>query len=135
VEEEMRDNVPAAVRIARLVRPHLRTAGGGALVAIGASATREPEPDVPMSTLRGALSAYLKRYVDLHAAEAIRMTAVLRRFTDSLPEKAERRVRIPMGRFARVMEIAVAVAFLLLAEPSYIPGQNPRVAGGLARSV
>jgi NAD(P)-dependent dehydrogenase (short-subunit alcohol dehydrogenase family) len=40
-----------------------------------------------------------------------------------------------MRRSARVEEIAVAVAFLLSAEASYITGQSLRGDGGLARSV
>jgi NAD(P)-dependent dehydrogenase (short-subunit alcohol dehydrogenase family) len=123
------------VRIARLVTPHLHAADGGAVVAIGSSAACEPEPDFAMSTLRAALSAYLKLCTDLHAAEGIRMNAVLPGFTDSLPEKAECGARIPMRRSARVEEIAVAVAFLLSAEASYITGQSLRGDGGLARSV
>jgi NAD(P)-dependent dehydrogenase (short-subunit alcohol dehydrogenase family) len=123
------------IRVARLVTPHFVAAGGGALVAISSYAAFEPEPDFPMSTLRPALSAYLKLYADQHAADGIRANAVLPGFTDSLPEKPERRARIPMGRYGTVAEIAAAVAFLVSAEASYITGQSLRVDGGVTRSV
>jgi NAD(P)-dependent dehydrogenase (short-subunit alcohol dehydrogenase family) len=60
---------------------------------------------------------------------------VLPGFTDSLPEKADRRARIPMGRYGTVAEIAAAVAFLVSTEASYITGQSLRVDGGVTRSV
>jgi NAD(P)-dependent dehydrogenase (short-subunit alcohol dehydrogenase family) len=123
------------IRVARLVTPHFRAAGGGSLVAISSYAAFEPEPDFPMSMLRPALSAYLKLYADQHAADGIRANAVLPGFTDSLPEKADRRARIPMGRYGTVAEIAAALAFLVSAEASYITGQSLRVDGGVTRSV
>jgi NAD(P)-dependent dehydrogenase (short-subunit alcohol dehydrogenase family) len=127
--------VMPTVRIARLVTPHFLAAGGGSLVAISSFAAFEPEPDFPMSTLRPALSAFLKLYADQHAASGIRANAVLPGFTDSLPEKADRRARIPMGRYGTVAEIAAAVAFLVSTEASYITGQSLRVDGGVTRSV
>jgi len=127
--------VMPAIRVARLVTPHFLKRGGGSLVAISSYAAFEPEPDFPMSTLRPALSAWLKLYADQHAGSGIRANAVLPGFTDSLPEKADRRARIPMGRYGTVAEISAAVAFLVSAEASYITGQSLRVDGGVTRSV
>lgn len=123
------------VRLARLVTPVMQQQGRGAFVNISSYAVLEPEHDFPLSTLRGALGAFTKLYADEMAPFGIRMNAVLPGFADSLPEKADRRARIPMKRYGKVSEIAAAVAFLVSDEASYITGQSLRVDGGLARHV
>ena len=63
------------------------------------------------------------------------MNSVLPGFIDSLPETADRRARIPMGRYGTVSEIARTVAFLLSDAAGYITGQNIRVDGGVTHSI
>ncbi len=123
------------VRLARLVTPVMARQGGGAIVNISSYAAFEPDAAFPMSVLRAGLGAFAKLYADTHAGQNIRMNNLLPGFTDSLPEKPERRASIPMGRYAKVAEIARTAAFLLSSDASYITGQNLRVDGGLARSV
>jgi NAD(P)-dependent dehydrogenase (short-subunit alcohol dehydrogenase family) len=84
---------------------------------------------------RAGLAAFTKLYADQYAADGLRMNNVLPGFIDSLPEKAERRERIPMGRYGRADEVAELIAFLASARSSYITGQNMRIDGGLTRSV
>jgi len=124
------------VRIARLVTPVMQKQQRGAIVNVSAYAAFEPEAAFPTSgVFRAALAAFTKLFADQYAAEGLRMNNVLPGIIDSLPEKAERRERIPMGRYGRADEVAELIAFLASARSSYITGQNIRIDGGLTRSV
>ncbi len=124
------------VRMARLVTSIMQQQGGGAIVNISTYAVFEPEALFPVSAaLRAALAGFTKLYADEYASANIRMNNVLPGFIDSLPEKDERRARIPMGRYGTVDEIAKTVRFLLSDDAGYITGQNIRVDGGITRSV
>jgi NAD(P)-dependent dehydrogenase (short-subunit alcohol dehydrogenase family) len=124
------------VRIARLVTPVMRAQGGGSIVNVSTYALFEPEADFPTSgVFRAGLAAFTKLYADQHAAQGLRMNNVLPGFISSLPEKAERRARIPMGRYGTPAEVAELIAFLASDRSSYITGQNIRIDGGITRSV
>ncbi|MBL8383058.1 MAG: SDR family oxidoreductase [Burkholderiales bacterium] len=124
------------VRMARLVTPAMERQGGGAIVNISTYAAFEPDLAFPISgAMRAGLGSFAKLYADRYAKAGIRMNNVLPGFIDSLPEKAERRATIPLGRYGRMNEIADTVAFLLSDAAGYITGQNLRVDGGLTRAV
>ena len=124
------------VRPTRLVTPIMQAQGGGSIVNISTFAIFEPDPTFPTSgVFRAGLAAFTKLFADKYAADNIRMNNVLPGFIDSLPEKEERRVTIPMGRYGKTDEISETVAFLAGAGGGYITGQNIRVDGGLTRSV
>lgn len=126
----------SVVRMARLVTPIMQAQKGGAFVNISTFAAFEPDLLFPVSgPMRAALAAFAKLYADRYAADGIRMNNVLPGYIDSLPEKAERRAKIPMSRYGRTAEIAGTVAFLLSEAGGYITGQNLRVDGGITRSV
>lgn len=125
-----------AVRMARLVTPIMEKAGGGTIVNISTFAVFEPDPSFPTSAaFRASLAAYSKLFADKYAAVNVRMNNVLPGFIDSLPEKAEWKARIPMGRYGTAEEVAATVAFLVSDGAAYITGQNIRIDGSLTRSV
>ena len=124
------------VRPTRLVTPVMQRQQSGAIVNISTFATFEPDPLFPTSgVFRAGLAAFTKLFADRYAADNIRMNNVLPGFIDSLPEKAERRERIPMDRYGTAQEVAGVIAFLVSDAAGYITGQNLRVDGGLTRSV
>jgi NAD(P)-dependent dehydrogenase (short-subunit alcohol dehydrogenase family) len=124
------------VRIARLVTPQMQRQKSGAIVNVSTYATFEPEAAFPTSgVFRAGLAAFAKLYADQYAADGLRMNNVLPGFIDSLPEKSDRRQRIPMGRYGESAEVAELIAFLASDKSAYITGQNIRIDGGLTRSV
>jgi NAD(P)-dependent dehydrogenase (short-subunit alcohol dehydrogenase family) len=124
------------VKIARLVTPLMQRQRRGSIVNISTYALFEPEAAFPTSgVFRAGLAAFTKLWADQYAADGLRMNNVLPGFIDSLPEKAERRARIPMGRYGTPAEVAELVAFLAGETASYITGQNIRIDGGITRSI
>lgn len=124
------------VRIARLVTPAMQAQKSGSFVNISTYAAFEPEEAFPTSgVFRAGLAAFSKLFVDRYASDNIRMNNVLPGFIDSLPEKDDRRERIPMGRYGRSDEVAELVAYLASDRSSYMTGQNLRIDGGITRSV
>ena len=126
----------SAVRPSRLVAPLMVKQGCGTIINISTFAAFEPDPVFPTSgVFRAGLAAFTKLFADKYAADNVRMNNVLPGFIDSLPEKAEFRGRIPMGRYGKSSEIAAVIGFLASEGAGYITGQNLRVDGGITRSV
>ena len=124
------------VRMSRLVTPIMQHAGSGSIVNISSFAAFEPEERFTVSAcIRAGLSSFTKLYADKYAKDGIRMNALLPGFIDSLPEKEENRLLIPMGRYGTVRDIAKTAVFLLSDGASYITGQSIRVDGGITRHV
>ena len=124
------------IRPTRLVTPHMQAQGGGAIINISTAWALEPDAQFPTSgVFRAGLAAFTKLFADKYAIDNIRMNNILPGYIDSLPEKQERREKIPMGRYGSMDEIAATVAFLASSGGGYITGQNLRVDGGIMRSV
>lgn len=124
------------IRPTRLVTPHMQAQGGGAIINISTAWAFEPDAQFPTSgVFRAGLAAFTKLFADKYAADNIRMNNILPGYIDSLPEKDERREKIPMGRYGSMEEIAATVAFLASPGGGYITGQNLRIDGGIMRSI
>ena len=124
------------IRVTRLVAPMMQIVKRGSIVNISTFAAVEPEGMFPTSAVfRAGLSAYTKLFADQQAQFNLRMNNILPGFIDSLPERSERRARIPLGRYGTVDEVAHLVSFLASDKSAYITGQNIRVDGGITRSL
>lgn len=124
------------IRPTRLVTPILQQQGGGVILNISTFAAFEPDPLFPTSgVFRAGLASFTKLYADKYARDGIRMNNILPGFIDSLPETADRRARIPVGRYGTQAEVSGLISYLASDAASYVTGQNWRIDGGLTRAV
>ena len=126
----------SVVRATRVVTPIMRNQKSGSIVNVSSTAGVEPNPAFPTSSVfRAGIAAFAKMFADSHAKDNVRMNNVLPGFVNNFPVKPEVLAGIPVGRYARLEEVADLVAFLASAKSGYITGQNIRVDGGMTRSV
>jgi len=124
------------VRSTRLVTPIMQKQKSGVIINISTFATFEPDPVFPTSgVFRAGLASFTKLFADKYASDNIRINNILPGFIDSLPEKKEFKVRIPLKRYGKTNEISEVVSFLASEGAAYITGQNIRVDGGITKSV
>lgn len=124
------------IRPSRLVAPIMVEQGGGTILNISTFAVFEPDPMFPTSgVFRAGLASFAKLFSDKFAGQNVRMNNILPGFIDSLPEKDDRRARIPMGRYGRSDEVSGLISYLASDAAAYVTGQNIRIDGGLTRSV
>jgi len=141
-------NVTAVWRMSRLVIPHMRAVGGGAIVNNASDwAVVGGKGALPYATSKGAVALMTKSMALDHAHEKIRVNAVcpgdtfVERwiekgyFEGSDPVTLEQAMResaayIPMKRFGQPEEIAQAVLFLASDEASFVTGHLLLADGG-----
>ena len=124
------------IRPARLVAPIMVEQGGGTILNISSFAAVQPDLTfVTSGVFRAGLSSFTKMFADRYAGDNVRMNNIVPDFIDSLPEKEERRARVPLGRYGTMAEVSSLIGYLASDEAAYITGQNFRIDGGMTRSV
>ena len=135
--------VMGAVRLSRLVIPHMKKRGGGRIVNITTVGGKAPQPRaLPTSVTRAAGLNLTKSLANEYAADNIciglvRSAQIARRAKGDLEahyaELAKQRV--PLGRVAHASEFADLFAFLVSERATYITGASVNFDGGSGMTV
>jgi 3-oxoacyl-[acyl-carrier protein] reductase len=148
-------NLLSAVRLVRLVLPHMRQRGSGRIINIVSTSVKEPIEGLLLSNATRMAVVGLAKTLSLELApDNITVNNVCpgRFLTDRLrqghmiKEKIARGMSeaealrsvaqdIPMGRIGKPEELAALVAFLASEQAGYITGTTIQVDGGLVRAM
>jgi NAD(P)-dependent dehydrogenase (short-subunit alcohol dehydrogenase family) len=141
------------IRCSREVLPHMRAAGGGRIVNVGAVYSRYPDPTFfATSVNRAAGNSFTKTLALEVAKDNILVNGVNIGFVITPQWENIRRRRapeltreeffdrfaaqeVPLGRFGTPDEVSGLVSFLLSERASYITGASIDVAGGMGKYV
>ena len=140
-------NVMSYVRAIRAALPHLREAGGSAIVNVSSTSGKRPSTGMPHYSVTKAAVLSLSRLVaDLYAKDGIRCNAVTPGpvatdawladggLADQLGDREEVLAKVgagrPLGRLALPEEIASVIVFLCSDRASYVTGAAWSADGG-----
>ncbi len=139
--------VMAAIRLSRLVIPHMKRRGGGRIVNVTTVGGKAPAPRaLPTSLTRAAGINLTKSLASEYAADRILVNTVCLGLVKSA--QWERRAggdlegyyrevgkRVPVGRVGEAEEFADLVAFLVSERAGYITGTAVNFDGGMSSVV
>ena len=137
-----------AIRASRLSVPHMRRAGGGAIIMIASIWGRESGGRMTYNAVKAAEISLAKALAQQFAGDSIRVNSVApgsisfpggswhRRQQEDPAGMAEFvRLNLPFGRFGRAEEVGDVVAFLASPRASWISGASITVDGCQSRSL
>jgi NAD(P)-dependent dehydrogenase (short-subunit alcohol dehydrogenase family) len=140
--------VMGAVRMSRLVIPHMKQRGGGRIINVTTVGGKAPRAQgLPTSVSRAAGINLTKSLANEYAADRIlvnticiglvKSAQIARRAKDGDVEAHYRELakRVPVGRVADASEFADLVAFLASERASYITGTAVNFDGGMSFTV
>ena len=140
-------NLTAVFFLCRAAIPHMKEAGGGAIVNTSSTWGIHPGPGhLAYCTSKGALAALTKNLGRDHAPDQIRVNAVcpnevntpmlrtgfLRRGIDPDNAIEELGKSVPLGHVAEPEEVADVIAFLASHDARYVCGETIEVSGAKA---
>jgi len=136
-----------AIRLSRLVVPHMRKSGGGVILMIASIWGRESGGRMTYNVVKAAEISLAKSMAQHLAKDGIRVNSIApgsisfeggswwKRQQDDPKGMADFVEReIPMGRFGRAEEVGTVVAFLASDRASWITGACIPVDGGQGRA-
>ena len=130
-------NLQAAFYVTRLLEPSIRK--GGRVIFVSSAASFLGSADVGYSVSKTGLIGLVRSLAKNFSKRGILVNAVCpgpirSPMSARMPKNSVRSYlrRIPLGRFGKPEEVAVAVEFLLQPANSYMTGTSLDVSGGLA---
>jgi 3-oxoacyl-[acyl-carrier protein] reductase len=146
-QEALDQTLYPAIRMSRLVVPHMRTRGGGSIVMIASIWGRESGGRMVYNAVKAAEISLAKAMAQQLAGDGIRVNSVApgsilfpggswdkRVKADPVGMAEFVRRELPFGRFGRAEEVGDVVAFLASPRASWISGASLTVDGCQSRS-
>jgi 3-oxoacyl-[acyl-carrier protein] reductase len=147
-QEALDQTLYPAIRMSRLVVPHMKKQGGGSIVMIASIWGRESGGRMTYNAVKAAEISLAKSMAQQLARDGIRVNSVApgsiyfaggswatRQQTDPAGIAAFIERELPFGRFGRADEVGAAVAFLASPRASWISGSSVPVDGCQSRSL
>jgi 3-oxoacyl-[acyl-carrier protein] reductase len=136
-----------AIRMSRLVVPHMRARGGGSIIMIASIWGRESGGRMTYNAVKAAEISLAKSMAQQLAKDGIRVNSVApgsilfpggswdrRQQSDPAGIAEFIRTELPFGRFGRAEEVGAVVAFLASPRASWISGSSVPIDGCQSRS-